>query len=90
MVLFCQHVAFRRTPSLRAALALSLTCGFCFLLRFDSILLTAPALVQSILQGRRSDLSLARASLALVGAFDLGSGFNDLAYHIGPLPCGGG
>ena len=67
MVLFWQHVAFRRTPSLRAALALSLTCGFCFLLRFDSILLTAPALVHSILQGRRSDLSLARASLALVG-----------------------
>jgi hypothetical protein len=26
-------------------------------------------------------------ALTTIGAFDLGSGFNDLAFHLGPLPC---
>jgi hypothetical protein len=25
--------------------------------------------------------------LTTIGDFDLGSGFNDLAFHVGPLPC---
>jgi hypothetical protein len=25
--------------------------------------------------------------LSTIGAFDLGSGFNDLAFHLGPMPC---
>ena len=26
-------------------------------------------------------------ALTTIGDFDLGSGFNDLAFHMGPLPC---
>ncbi len=29
----------------------------------------------------------ATGALTTLGSFDLGSGFNDLAFHIGPLPC---
>ena len=85
MVFFWQHEAFRVTPSLRAALALSLTCGFCFLLRFDSMLLTAPALLHAILQSRRSELSRARAFIALAGpAFCVAASwlaFSHFYYH---------
>ena len=85
MVFFWQQAAFRRTRTLRAALALSLTCGFCFLLRFDSILLTVPALLHAILQGRRSDLSLTRAAIALAGpAFFVAASwlaFSHIYYH---------
>ncbi len=67
MVAFWQHDSFRRSPSRRPGIVLSVTCGLCFLLRFDSILLFAPVLLHTIILARRQGLSFLHASICLTG-----------------------
>ena len=85
MVVFWQHDSFRRSPSRRSGIVLSVTCGLCFLLRFDSVLLSGPILVHAIILGRRRGLSFLNASIALIGPAMLISAswltFSHLYYH---------
>jgi hypothetical protein len=85
IIAYCQYRRLELAPSLRGGIQLSVICGLCFLLRFDSILFSGPLLLHAIIRLRRqhphgtgTTIALFLPALFLSGSWLL---FSSLYYH---------